>query len=432
MGMTFSFSMVLFFIAFIVGGIAGVSVIINVLGMKKKFYPGILVPVGTIIGMMPAVAYFGTFQSALLFVPAIIALVIVESFADREKLKAKEILTIESAIVLMGLFSFNLNTPFFGFPPLVALIPAFFYWMFVVQVFKVEDQIENLVSTQTMILLLGCIMVSTIIPEYAEMMGLAVPLLGATCAFFIIGRPPISAPMGYIGAGPIGFIVGALMLDFAAKGNGLAAFVFPFLFFADSIFIFIRRKIHKFPFFGMREDSLFLLPIYQGAKRPPYFRFLAVMFFTFMFTGVLTVKVELQSWLVLMICLLMGYHVYFKCLNWFWKKPSLKESLKTSFKESKKDIAKAVKEQKKIVEDITSELSKGNEKPMKSRKKTPVKEKGSSSKKTPVRKKTVKSSAKKEGVKKETAKKVVAKKAQSRAKTSTLAKGKKKQSSKAK
>jgi len=110
-----------------------------------------------------------------------------------------------------------------------------------INLFNFMDGIDGIAGGETIAIAAGYAIVSALQPDAPPLMGLAIALAGAAVGFLFWNWAPARIFMGDVGAVPIGFLLGALMIDLAVRQSLAAAIILPMYFAADATLTLARR-----------------------------------------------------------------------------------------------------------------------------------------------------------------------------------------------
>ncbi len=134
-------------------------------------------------------------------------------------------------LVLQGLVPFALDRALSG----LALV-----WF--VNLFNFMDGVDGIAGIETVAISAGYAVVVALAPHAdAGLVPLAVATAGAALGFLLWNWHPARIFMGDVGAVPLGFLTGWLMLDLASRGYWAPALVLPLYFVADATITLLRR-----------------------------------------------------------------------------------------------------------------------------------------------------------------------------------------------
>ena len=142
---------------------------------------------------------------------------------------------------------FVLNLPggalvFQGWLPLVldrAITIIALGWM--MNLYNFMDGVNGIVGVETIAITLGYVLIGLITAAHSYD-ALAAGLMGASAGFLFWNmRTKPLVFLGDVGSVPLGFLIGALMIDLAVKGHWAAALILPSYFLADSTLTLLMR-----------------------------------------------------------------------------------------------------------------------------------------------------------------------------------------------
>ena len=148
-------------------------------------------------------------------------------------------------IVFIGYFK-SVTIPVFGEIQFGFLaIPITFVWIIgLTNAYNFMDGIDGIAGVETVTIAAGYVAVS-----YAAggaggtFHGLALAIAGATLGFLVWNWAPARIFLGDVGAVPLGFLTGAMMIDIAVNQSLVAALILPLYFAADATITLARRVL---------------------------------------------------------------------------------------------------------------------------------------------------------------------------------------------
>ena len=149
-------------------------------------------------------------------------------------------------------------------PPLADTIAAALLWVWFINLFNFMDGIDGITGIETAALGLG-------IPAAATLEGigdagtaaLALSIAAAGLAFLRWNWHPAKIFLGDVGSVPLGYLLGWLLLDLAARGLWAPALILPLYYLADASLTIARRMLRGEPFWRAHRQHF-----YQRALGP--------------------------------------------------------------------------------------------------------------------------------------------------------------------
>jgi UDP-N-acetylmuramyl pentapeptide phosphotransferase/UDP-N-acetylglucosamine-1-phosphate transferase len=127
-------------------------------------------------------------------------------------------------------------------PAVLDVVAAALVWIWFVNLFNFMDGIDGLAGSETAEIAIGLLLFATWgagqDPGFAALSG-AVAL--AAIGFLVWNWAPARIFLGDVGSVPLGFLLGFLLLDEAARGRWKLALILPLYFLADATITLLRR-----------------------------------------------------------------------------------------------------------------------------------------------------------------------------------------------
>ena len=135
-------------------------------------------------------------------------------------------------------------------------------WLWFINLFNFMDGIDGLAGMETLFIATGLLLINLLPGGDAATRLLLVVLAGAVAGFLPYNWPPARIFLGDVGAVPLGFLLGWLLMRLAAEGHLAAAFLLPGYFLADASFTLLRRILWGEAFWRPHREHF-----YQRAAR---------------------------------------------------------------------------------------------------------------------------------------------------------------------
>ena len=114
-------------------------------------------------------------------------------------------------------------------------------WVWFINLFNFMDGIDGLAGSEAIAMAAGYLAVSGLIGRSGALTMLALLIIAACLGYLVWNWHPARIFMGDAGSIPLGFLLGALMLDLALAGQLAAACILPLVFVADATITLLRR-----------------------------------------------------------------------------------------------------------------------------------------------------------------------------------------------
>lgn len=110
-----------------------------------------------------------------------------------------------------------------------------------VNLYNFMDGIDGIAGVETVAIATGYVVVTLAAGGTSPLHGLAVAVIGATLGFLVWNWHPARIFLGDVGAIPLGFLTGWLMLDLAVKHSLAAALILPLYYATDATLTLLGR-----------------------------------------------------------------------------------------------------------------------------------------------------------------------------------------------
>ena len=208
------------------------------------------VPVGGGIAVVATVVLLwplwqGTLsKSHLLLLASFAGLGILSWIDDRHSLSPALRIAAQAVAVAVCLASLAPEVRVFPVLP-VALerLLAGLAWLWFINLFNFMDGIDGLAGSETVAVALGYLLLLAGAGRDGPLSHLALIVAASVAGYLFWNWHPAKVFMGDAGSVPLGFLLGWLMLDLAARGYWAAALILPLYFAADATFTLIKRGL---------------------------------------------------------------------------------------------------------------------------------------------------------------------------------------------
>ncbi|MGE4220770.1 MAG: glycosyltransferase family 4 protein [Alphaproteobacteria bacterium] len=131
-------------------------------------------------------------------------------------------------------------------PPWLDVAAAAVAWVWFVNLYNFMDGIDGIAGVETAgigvgLAALGLLPAATAMPDPVLPLALA----AAAAGFLYWNWHPAKLFMGDVGSVPLGFLLGGLLLDAAARGHWAPALILPLYYLADSTITLLRRAARR-------------------------------------------------------------------------------------------------------------------------------------------------------------------------------------------
>ena len=208
---------------------------------------GGIAPAGAILVAWMALVVTGVNASGLWLVLAgAVLLAVVSWFDDIRGLSPVPRLLAQLAAVICGvLAAIPAGFVFQGWlPPWLDILAAALAWLWFVNLFNFMDGIDGLAGSEAVAVAAGLVLFASVgigqDPGLAALSG-AVGL--AAIGFLVWNWAPARVFLGDVGSVPLGYLLGFLLLQTAARGYWKIALILPLYFLADATITLLRRLL---------------------------------------------------------------------------------------------------------------------------------------------------------------------------------------------
>jgi UDP-N-acetylmuramyl pentapeptide phosphotransferase/UDP-N-acetylglucosamine-1-phosphate transferase len=154
-------------------------------------------------------------------------------------------LLVQFAAVAGGIWALPRGAVFQGWlPPALDGVAAAFAWVWFVNLFNVMDGIDGLDGSEAAALGLGLMLLAAMgVGGDLDVAGPATAIAAASLGFLVWNWAPARIFLGDVGSVPLGYALGFLLLEQAARGHWRAALILPLYFLADATLTLLRRLL---------------------------------------------------------------------------------------------------------------------------------------------------------------------------------------------
>lgn len=139
-----------------------------------------------------------------------------------------------------------------------------FFWLWFINLFNFMDGIDGLAASETISITIGIILIGSFVGMSMELLLMAVLLAGATIGFLPWNWHKSKIMLGDLGAIPIGFLIGFLLIKLAINGQIIAAFILPLYFITDASFTLARRMLGESQFWRPHREHFYQRAVLAG------------------------------------------------------------------------------------------------------------------------------------------------------------------------
>jgi UDP-N-acetylmuramyl pentapeptide phosphotransferase/UDP-N-acetylglucosamine-1-phosphate transferase len=165
-----------------------------------------------------------------------LGLTAVAAFADGSGVPRFARLGAQAGAVGLGLGAIEAAGPVFQglLPRELDLAASGLLWLWFVNVVDLMDGVEGLTASGVTCFAGGLALIALLGSAPQELVAPAVTVAAVSLGLLVWNRPPAAVALGSAGSLPLGYVVGWLLLDAAARGVWAAALILPAYFLADA------------------------------------------------------------------------------------------------------------------------------------------------------------------------------------------------------
>jgi len=141
---------------------------------------------------------------------------------------------------------------------------AGFCWLWFINLYNFMDGIDGLAASETITICLGVVVIFVLINYDGPLPILAVAIAGAMAGFLPWNWYPSKIILGDLGAIPVGFLLGYLLIQLALKGQLAAAVILPLYFLLDASLTLTLRMSRGEPFWRPHREHFYQRALESG------------------------------------------------------------------------------------------------------------------------------------------------------------------------
>jgi UDP-N-acetylmuramyl pentapeptide phosphotransferase/UDP-N-acetylglucosamine-1-phosphate transferase len=127
-------------------------------------------------------------------------------------------------------------------PPLLDGVATALLWVWFINLFNFMDGIDGLAGSEAAAIGLGLLLFAAIgIGDDLGLVATGAAIAAAAIGFLVWNWAPARIFLGDVGSVPLGYLLGFLLLDAAARGHWKLALILPLYFLADATITLLRR-----------------------------------------------------------------------------------------------------------------------------------------------------------------------------------------------
>jgi UDP-N-acetylmuramyl pentapeptide phosphotransferase/UDP-N-acetylglucosamine-1-phosphate transferase len=183
--------------------------------------------------------------------------------------------------------------PVFGghLPPWLDTSITAALWVWFINVFYIMDGIDGMSPMEMVSIAMGaCLLAALTGRDFPDpLMVYSLIIVAAGCGFLWWNWHPAKILMNAVGAVPIGFLMGYLLLLAASSGYAYAAMILPAYYLSDATITTVRHFCHRRRLFARHNDYYYLRAIRSGRRQDAVVRYIFGINFLLIFQAVYSV-----------------------------------------------------------------------------------------------------------------------------------------------
>ena len=220
-------------------------------------------------GWLAAAHMQGTLSGPVLWICVLAAALGAVSWLDDLRDLSPVIRLLAQAIaVVAALTAIAPPAPYFGglLPGTLDLIGAGLLWIWYINLFNFMDGIDGIAGVETATTGSGVALVALVSGMVGAEAAFGWVAAAAAAAFLWWNWQPAKIFLGDIGSVPLGFLLGWLLLDMAARGQWAAALILPAYYLADATVTLFRRAARGEKIWRPHREHYYQQAVQKGAS----------------------------------------------------------------------------------------------------------------------------------------------------------------------
>jgi UDP-N-acetylmuramyl pentapeptide phosphotransferase/UDP-N-acetylglucosamine-1-phosphate transferase len=150
-------------------------------------------------------------------------------------------------------------------PPALDGIATALLWLWFVNLFNFMDGIDGLAGSEAAAIGVGLLLFAAVgIGQNPGLAALAAAIVAAAAGFLVWNWAPARIFLGDVGSVPLGYLLGFLLLDQAARGRWRLALILPLYFLADATITLLRRLARREPVWEAHRRHFYQRAVQRG------------------------------------------------------------------------------------------------------------------------------------------------------------------------
>jgi UDP-N-acetylmuramyl pentapeptide phosphotransferase/UDP-N-acetylglucosamine-1-phosphate transferase len=151
-------------------------------------------------------------------------------------------------------------------PPTLDLVATALLWLWFINLFNFMDGIDGIAGVETAAIGAGIFIAAKIGKLDGHWLMLGLSAAAAAVGFLRWNWHPAKIFLGDVGSVPLGFLLGWLLLSFAAAGHPIPALILPLYFLADATITLLRRLLRGEKVWLAHREHFYQLAIRSGLR----------------------------------------------------------------------------------------------------------------------------------------------------------------------
>jgi len=252
-------------------------------------------------------------------VPAGTLIMAIASFIDDMRGLPQWIRLLVQAIAVAATVQLLPGPVFQGlFGPALDTVGSAIIWLWFINLFNFMDGIDGIAGVEAIGIGIGIYAIGVVFMPAAAGYGQALAVAAAMAGFLLWNWHPARIFLGDVGSIPLGFLLGWLLLDLAARGLWQAALILPLYYLADASLTLVRRLLRGAVIWRAHREHCYQIAVQRGRSHATVARAIALanaVLVGLAFIAAWPSDAPALPWLMLaaaaiIVALLMGWMVY--------------------------------------------------------------------------------------------------------------------------
>jgi len=187
------------------------------------------------------------------------------SFIDDMRSLPQWVRFLVQAVTVVVAVQFMPGTTFQGLlGPTLDTIVTVVVWLWFINLFNFMDGIDGIAGVEAIAIGAGLYAIGIAFAPAAADYGHGLTIAAAMAGFLVWNWHPARIFLGDVGSIPLGFLLGWLLLDLAARGQWQAALILPLYYLADASFTLLRRLCRGAPVWRAHREHCYQIAVQRG------------------------------------------------------------------------------------------------------------------------------------------------------------------------